>query len=126
MSNKLYVGNLNFNTTQSELEQVFFNVMSNARDAMPQGGTLTVHAERHDGRVEILVSDTGCGIPEEQMARIQEPFFTTKPQGNGLGLSICRSILWGLRGKFDIKSREGEGTQVRLTIPLGESPEASG
>jgi C4-dicarboxylate-specific signal transduction histidine kinase len=68
--------------------------------------------------IEILIRDTGCGIPIEFMSRIQEPFFTTKMNGNGLGLSICRSIIWNAGGQWDIKSRPGAGTQIRVLLPI--------
>ncbi len=103
---------------QSELEQLLFNLLSNARDAMPRGGNLTVKARPRRGSVEITITDTGCGIAQRNLTLIREPFFTTKPQGNGLGLTICRSIVWEMRGQMDIESREGEGTTVRLRLPI--------
>jgi signal transduction histidine kinase len=110
---------------QSDLEQLFLNLMSNARDAMPQGGVLAVSARVLDGYVELRVSDDGVGIPERDLARIQEPFYTTKQHGSGLGLAICRSILWGLGGEFAIDSRPGAGTRIRFTLPIkdGRGPE---
>jgi len=102
---------------QSDLGQVFFNLMANARDAMPDGGNLRVGAEIHGAEVIAFVEDTGIGIPADDLARTQEPFFTTKAQGNGLGLSICRSILWGIGGSMNLSSRQGEGTRVDLVLP---------
>ena len=66
----------------------------------------------------ILIRDTGAGIPVEFMSRIQEPFFTTKMNGSGLGLSICRSIIWNAGGQMDIKSEPGAGTQIRVSLPI--------
>ena len=66
----------------------------------------------------ILIRDTGAGIPVEYISRIQEPFFTTKKNGNGLGLSICRSIIRKTGGQMDIKSEPGAGTQIRLLLPI--------
>ncbi len=111
---------------QGDLTQVFLNVFSNARDAMPGGGRLEIRAENNAERVEVTVEDNGCGIPREALEKISEPFFTTKADGNGLGLSICRSIIWDIGGAMRIDSREGEGTVVRLSLPvLAESrPEA--
>jgi len=104
--------------SQAELEQVFFNLMANARDAMPEGGTLTLRARQlRDGQIEAVVEDTGSGISETDFPHILEPFYTTKTQGYGLGLAICRSIIWEMRGKFDIKSGEEEGTRVTLVLP---------
>jgi signal transduction histidine kinase len=73
---------------------------------------------RADGRlVEISIADTGCGIAREHLPRVLEPFFTTKPHGNGLGLSICRSVLWEIDGTLTIQSEPGNGTAIRVVIP---------
>ncbi|HEX7878996.1 MAG TPA: ATP-binding protein [Candidatus Eisenbacteria bacterium] len=102
---------------QSDVEQVLLNLVTNARDAMPQGGTLGIRAARQDGLVEVVVSDTGEGIPKELLARVQEPFFTTRSQGSGLGLSIVRSILWEMNGRMVLESEPGHGTSVRFYVP---------
>jgi signal transduction histidine kinase len=73
----------------------------------------------------VCVADDGVGIAEHHLARIQEPFYTTKPHGSGLGLAICRSILWGLGGEFAIDSRPGEGTRIRLTLPIKQNGTAA-
>src|SRR5262249_7293909 len=106
---------------QSDLERIFFNLMSNARDAMADGGRLTVRARTDGGGVEILGEDTGRGIPAEDLPRLPEPFFTTKEDGTGLGLSICRSLLWQMNGDLGIESEVGKGTRVRLRIPRARS-----
>jgi len=106
----------------SQLEQLFFNLLSNARDAMPKGGRLSVRAQREDDRVVVTVEDTGEGIPPENLPRIQEPFFTTKRQGNGLGLSIVRNILWEMRGDVSFDSQPGRGTRVCLRLPVARAP----
>lgn len=104
---------------RSDLEQVFLNLISNAREAMPQGGRLSIAARRAGaGRLEIAIEDTGHGIPPENLPRVEEPFFTTKPQGTGLGLPICRSIVWEMGGRMEIKSESGRGTRVTITLPL--------
>ena len=102
---------------QGDLEQLLLNLMTNARDAMPTGGTLSLQTRPFSDGVEVLIQDSGCGIPSEHLSRIHEPFFTTKHNGNGLGLSICRSIVWDMRGDLRISSREGKGTQVRVLLP---------
>ena len=102
---------------QGDLEQLLLNLMTNARDAMPTGGTLSLQTRPFSDGVEVLIQDSGCGIPSEHLSRIHEPFFTTKHNGNGLGLSICRSIVWDMRGDLKINSREGKGTQVRVLLP---------
>jgi signal transduction histidine kinase len=109
--------------SQGDLEQLFLNLLTNARDAMPEGGRLTIAAHGCGSNIRMAVSDTGSGIPPEHMAKVQEPFFSTKPDGNGLGLSICRSIVWQLRGKLEISSVLGEGTCVGVTIPISSRGE---
>ena len=112
--------------SQGDLTQVFLNLFTNARDAMPAGGTLAV-AARNDARaVEVEVKDDGTGIPRSNLDRISEPFFTTKLSGNGLGLSICRSIVWDVGGEMGIDSEEGAGTTVRLTLPVLEEQREGG
>jgi signal transduction histidine kinase len=108
----------NISVGQGDLEQLLLNLVVNARDAMPQGGTLSIAIQRVGERVEIVIRDTGCGIPPNHMSRIQEPFFTTKPNGNGLGLSICRSIVWNARGEMRIDSQVGLGTQMKVSLPV--------
>lgn len=107
---------------QNDLEQVLLNLCTNARDAMPNGGRLTVLARQRGAQIELVVSDTGAGISEENLAMVQEPFFTTKPEGSGLGLAIVRSIVWEMGGKMTIESRPNEGTRIRLQLP--EAPSA--
>ena len=109
--------------SQSDLEQLVLNLASNACDAMPEGGRLELHAHRSRRSVHATVTDTGRGIPAEHLARVREPFFTTKADGNGLGLSICRSILWRLGGEMSIESEPGRGTRVELRIPLARRDE---
>jgi signal transduction histidine kinase len=107
---------------QTDLEQVFLNLVSNARDAMPGGGELTIQAHCTEERkmLEVSIRDNGCGIPAENMARVQEPFFTTKRHGTGLGLTICRSIIWELHGRLIMESEPGTGTLVTLLIPADD------
>jgi signal transduction histidine kinase len=110
--------------SQADLEQLFLNLLQNARDAMSEGGTLTVRAVTDGDRVAVVIADTGRGIPADILPRIHEPFFTTKPDGTGLGLAICRSIVWELGGEIDIASEPGRGTRVELRLPLAR-PEGS-
>lgn len=104
--------------SQGDLEQLLLNLLTNSRDAMPHGGRLVVSARRVEQAIRLVVEDTGAGIPPEHLPKVLEPFFTTKPQGNGLGLSICRSIVWQLRGKLEIHSTPGEGTRVTVILPI--------
>jgi two-component system NtrC family sensor kinase len=103
---------------QADVEQLLLNIIGNARDAMEAGGTLTIRASRNGDHVDLTVSDTGCGIPAANLPRVQEPFFTTKPSGSGLGLAICQSIVSQMHGKLRLESKEGEGTTVRVALPL--------
>ena len=108
---------------QADVEQLLLNLLSNARDAIGSGDRLTIQAEASDGWLELMVEDTGCGISAEDLAKLQEPFFTTKPNGHGLGLAICRSITAQLRGQFDIRSTPGAGTRVRMRFPTDAGKE---
>jgi signal transduction histidine kinase len=108
---------------QSDLERLLFNLLSNGRDALPNGGTLIVAVRMADPFVEITVSDDGVGMSAETLAQIESPFFTTKEHGTGLGLSTCRSIAAEAGGSLIIESRVGAGTRVtaRLSTVLGDT-----
>ncbi len=108
----------NIEAGQGDIEQLFLNLATNARDAMPNGGVLSIRTEVVGDLLAIHVEDTGCGISPDLMPRIQEPFFTTKKNGNGLGLSICRSIIWNARGQIDITSQSGAGTTIKVLLPI--------
>lgn len=101
---------------QSDLERLLFNLMTNGRDALPDGGTLTVATRLTGSSVEITVSDDGIGMTPETLAEIESPFFTTKEHGTGLGLSTCRSIAAEAGGSLTIESRLGEGTRVTARL----------
>ncbi|MBN8706911.1 MAG: hypothetical protein J0L62_13625, partial [Bacteroidetes bacterium] len=103
-----------------ELNQVYLAVFNNALDAMPDGGTLTIHTEKSGNMAKVTVSDTGDGIPADLLPRIFEPFFTTKPvgSGQGLGLAVCFSILKKHGGTIEAKSSVGSGTTIIIQIPL--------
>ncbi|MFQ5878299.1 MAG: sensor histidine kinase [Acidobacteriota bacterium] len=105
------------NASRGGLEQLFLNLLTNALESMPAGGKLKVGARALGSRVEVKVADTGSGIPPEQLKRIHEPFYTTKSEGFGLGLAICRSILWDVGGEMTIDSRPGRGTTVIVLLP---------
>ncbi|MFQ5465909.1 MAG: ATP-binding protein [Thermodesulfobacteriota bacterium] len=110
----------------TRLEQVIINLATNARDAMPEGGVLTVTTEHRSegGRslVSIEVRDTGRGIPADALERVFDPFFTTKPagKGTGLGLSISSRIIEEHGGTIRVDSREGRGATFRITLPAAE------
>jgi two-component system NtrC family sensor kinase len=111
----------------SQLEQVFLNLISNARDAMEDNEgdkSLTIsssYIEEDDiPCVEVSFRDTGIGIPEENLEKILEPFFSTKTvgKGTGLGLSLCFGIIESHGGRLDIHSKVGEGTEMKIIIPV--------
>jgi signal transduction histidine kinase len=102
---------------QSDLEQVLLNLLTNAREASPPDGRLVVQARPGQSGVTIVIADTGCGIATENLQRVLEPFFTTKANGSGLGLTICRSIVWEAGGALAIDSEPGKGTRVEVTVP---------
>ena len=106
---------------QSDLEQVLLNLLTNAREASSQGGTVTVCALPRDEGALISVIDTGSGIAAENLPRVLEPFFTTKPDGSGLGLTICRSIVWEAGGVIGVESEPDRGTRVNVTVPWAEA-----
>ena len=104
-----------------QLLQVFVNLLNNAAEAMPQGGTLTLETRGiPEQGVEIVVADTGCGISEGNLAKLFTPFFTTKPvgKGTGLGLSIVYGIIKMHRGQIGVKSEAGRGTAFTVTLPV--------
>jgi signal transduction histidine kinase len=103
------------------LRHVLGNLISNAVDAMPGGGDLTVSAGRQNGMVSLAVSDTGVGMAPDERRRAFEPFYTTKPRGKGtgLGLAISREIANALRGRIEVESAPGRGSVFTLTFPEG-------
>jgi hypothetical protein len=109
-----------------KLQQVFLNLLLNARDAMPKGGWVSISTavDGNEGIVE--VSDTGVGIPSEHIARIYDPFFTTKPEGRGtgLGLSVTYGIVREHGGTLACDSDVGQGTRFRLALPMMLDPAA--
>ena len=111
---------------QGDLERLLFNLMTNGRDALPNGGTLTVVARIADPYVEITVSDDGVGMTAETLAEIEAPFFTTKEHGTGLGLSTCRSIAAEAGGSLTIESRVGAGTRVTARLSAVRQDAAGG
>ena len=101
----------------STLRRAVLNVVHNALEAMPQGGTLTLECARTAREVHLRVRDSGIGIPAEQVPRIFEPLYTTKPGGTGLGLYIVREILVAHEGRVTVESVEGQGTTFTFTFP---------
>jgi PAS domain S-box-containing protein len=103
------------------LQQVLLNLVTNAAQAMPEGGEVTVSTSTTDGKIRLVVADTGPGIPPEHLPRIFEPFFTTKPSGTGLGLSVTYGILNDHNATVDVDSTPGQGTRFVLTFPVADA-----
>jgi two-component system, sporulation sensor kinase E len=100
------------------IKQALLNLIKNALAAMPEGGILRLQTRREGNEVLVRVSDTGTGIPEDIMDKIFEPYFTTKPFGTGLGLTIVFKIVKEHLGDISVASREGEGTTFTISLPV--------
>lgn len=135
-ANDIYI-NLELNVTTkamvmgdgSELREVLVNIVFNAIDAMPTGGTITLSAREFDGQVEIRVTDSGTGMPEEVRSRIFDPFFTTKGKaGMGLGLAVSYGIICRHDGTLEVESEIGKGTSfvIRLAVATQSAPAQQG
>jgi two-component system NtrC family sensor kinase len=103
---------------KGQMKQVFMNLIKNAGEAMPDGGTLTVRTRCEGQMLRVEVSDTGCGIPPENQERVFHEFFTTKDRGYGLGLHIVNTIVKRHRGTIAVESQPGEGTTFVLHLPV--------
>jgi two-component system, NtrC family, nitrogen regulation sensor histidine kinase NtrY len=103
------------------LHRAFQNVVLNALDAMPAGGTLTLRTSDLDGKIRVEIADTGNGLTPEESARLFTPYYTTKPQGTGLGLAIVQSVVSDHHGTVSISSEEGRGTTIRIDLPQRQS-----
>ena len=104
----------------TQLQQVLVNLVKNASQAMSTGGTLTLQTGETSENVWVSVADTGGGIPQEQINRIFDPFYTTKKTGSGLGLMIVQRIVRAHDGRIELDSQVGRGTTFRIWLPLHE------
>lgn len=101
-----------------QLQQVFRNLIVNAYQAMPEGGTLYITTAREGKYVEVSFRDTGVGIPPAYLERLFEPLFTTKERGTGLGLVISRGIVERHQGTIEVESLVGQGTTFTVRLPI--------
>jgi len=106
------------------IKTCIFNVILNAFQAMPGGGTLTLKTEKTDGMLSLIISDTGKGMPKDELPKAFDPFFTTKKNGLGLGLAMTKRVVEEHGGKVDIKSVEREGSTVTMTLPIEQKDAA--
>jgi PAS domain S-box-containing protein len=101
-----------------QMRQVIVNLITNAAQAMPEGGELTISAHQTKRSLEISITDTGSGIPKELIGKIFDPLFTTKAKGIGLGLAVCKSIIDNHKGSISVSSRVDKGTTFTIKLPL--------
>ena len=104
----------------SQIQQIFFNLILNALDAMPGGGEMKIKAHELDRGIEMIFQDTGPGIPEDKRNNIFEPFYSTKDGGTGLGLTVSYNIVTAHGGTLDLVDGDEPGACFRLFLPLGD------
>jgi two-component system sporulation sensor kinase A len=109
--------NLSLIQCQRSINQVFINVLKNAIESMPKGGEVTIQAKQMNDRICIRIKDKGYGIPQEEITKIGNPFFTTKETGTGLGLMVSMRIIQNHNGTMRIESEVGKGTMVEVVLP---------
>lgn len=102
---------------RGQIKQVFFNLIKNAMEAMPSGGKLKILAKRDDDFIYMQFIDTGSGIAEDDLARILQPYYTTKKEGHGLGMMIVQRIMRDHGGQLGIESKQAQGTVITLQFP---------
>jgi two-component system NtrC family sensor kinase len=113
-------------TDAPSLRQVVLNLLTNATHAIQKDGKIRIATKSaENGSVDIIVEDTGCGIPKDHLTKIFDPFFTTKPEGKGtgLGLSICHGIVDKLGGRISVSSEVGKGSTFVVTLPINQQKE---
>jgi len=111
---------------QTQMKQVYFNLVTNALQAMPEGGRLTIKSAKKGSIVEVQIMDTGVGIPQQNMEKVFDVLFTTKAKGAGLGLAVCKKLVKGHGGSIEVESEVGKGSifTVKLPIRLEEGGES--
>jgi PAS domain S-box-containing protein len=107
-----------FKVDKNKIERVFINLVKNAADAMPNGGTITLNCKQANDSVEITFADTGTGISEEISPKIFTPLMTTKAQGMGFGLAICKRIIEAHGGLITVETEKDKGTTFKITLPI--------
>jgi len=114
--------------SRHDLHHIVLNLVNNALESMGETGSRVVVSTRwiRDGEARLVVADDGPGIPPELLDKVQEPFFSTKHGGVGLGLAICRSLAWQNGGGLEVKSVAGAGTRVEVELRLAGDPGDAG
>ncbi|MNN29575.1 Sporulation kinase E [compost metagenome] len=107
---------------ENQLKQVFINIVKNAIEAMPEGGTISVKQQMDENSVIIVLSDEGEGIPEDMLPKLGEPFFTNKETGTGLGLMVSQRIIQAHKGSMEIRSEYGSGAEITIILPAAREP----
>jgi len=110
----------NVKCQSGQLSQVFLNILLNAEQVIEVGGEISVKSLMHDGKIIIEITDNGPGIPDDVLKKVFDPFYTTRDvgEGTGLGLTVCRDIIMNHNGNIEVDSKVGEGTTVRITLPV--------
>jgi signal transduction histidine kinase len=103
---------------EEQIQRVFQNMILNAVQAMPEGGKLTIQTVKSGGLIEIIIKDTGVGIPKVNFKKIFQPLFSTKTKGIGLGLPICKQIVEDHSGEITVKSEVGKGSTFTVKLPI--------
>jgi signal transduction histidine kinase len=106
----------------ARMTRVLLNILQNAVDAMPDGGTLKLASKTVKDTLQISITDAGTGMSKKTMAKLRTPLFTTKAKGMGFGLSICKRIVGAHKGGISVKSKIGKGSTFTVTIPLHPKP----
>lgn len=113
------LSNLMIECEENQIKQVFINILKNAMEATPHGGTISIRVQmKENNKVLVQFMDQGCGIPEDRLSKLGEPFYTTKEKGTGLGLMVSYKIIETHQGEINIKSEENKGTTVDVILPI--------
>ncbi|MCJ7760179.1 ATP-binding protein [Candidatus Bathyarchaeota archaeon] len=118
ISLKLSEKEAKINVDPEKIKRVFMNIIKNAVDAMPGGGTFTIQSKESNDNMEIAFNDTGTGMPKEVMEKLGKPLQTTKAKGMGMGLAICYRIIQPHKGSVTAESIPDQGTTIKVTLPL--------
>jgi len=118
--------NPNLKVDSDKIKRVFINLIKNAVDAMPNGGKITIDSKEVNGSLEISFADTGTGVSDEILPKLFSPLLTTKAQGMGFGLAICKRLIETHGGKITVKTAKGKGTTFTVTLPIEPKLEIGG